>query len=202
MTGRRWPCTISALRIVRNGEGEVGYEVLAGGGQGRTPMIGKTIQRFPAEPHLLSYLEAILRVYNEFGRRDNMFKARIKILVHEIGIDEPSAAASKRNGSRSGRHRGARSAGGRGAAHCLVALRRRVRAALRWPARARAGRSRTDALRPPGLGNLHRQSQAARPRHRDPLAEARAAGRRATRPPTRWTPSPTSPTATRSTRCG
>ena len=76
------------VRIVRNGEGEVGYEVLAGGGQGRTPMIGKTVRAFLPRPHLLSYLEAILRVYNEFGRRDNMFKARIKILVHEIGIDE------------------------------------------------------------------------------------------------------------------
>ena len=76
------------IRIVRNAAGEVGYEVMAGGGQGRTPMIGKTVRAFLPKPHLLSYLEAILRVYNEFGRRDNMFKARIKILVHEIGIEE------------------------------------------------------------------------------------------------------------------
>jgi len=76
------------LRTVRNEDGEIGYEVLVGGGQGRTPMIAKTIRAFLPKPHLLSYLEAILRVYNEFGRRDNMFKARIKILVHEVGIDE------------------------------------------------------------------------------------------------------------------
>ena len=76
------------LRIVRDDDGEVGFEVLVGGGQGRTPMIGKTIRPFLPKPHLLSYLEAILRVYNEYGRRDNMFKARIKILVHEIGVEE------------------------------------------------------------------------------------------------------------------
>jgi sulfite reductase (NADPH) hemoprotein beta-component len=76
------------IRIVRAEDGEVGFEVVVGGGQGRTPMIGKTIRPFVEKDHLLSYLEAILRVYNEYGRRDNMFKARIKILVHEIGIDE------------------------------------------------------------------------------------------------------------------
>ena len=76
------------IRIVRDEDGEIGYAVLAGGGQGRTPMIAKTVRGFLPKRYLLSYLEAILRVYNEFGRRDNMFKARIKILVHEIGIDE------------------------------------------------------------------------------------------------------------------
>ena len=76
------------IRIVRNEAGETGFEVLVGGGQGRTPMIGKTIRPFVDKAHLLSYLEAILRVYNEYGRRDNLFKARIKILVHEVGIDE------------------------------------------------------------------------------------------------------------------
>ncbi|HYN39130.1 MAG TPA: nitrite/sulfite reductase, partial [Rhodospirillales bacterium] len=76
------------IRVVRGDGGEIGYEVLVGGGQGRTPMIAKTIRAFLPKPYLLSYMEAILRVYNEFGRRDNMFKARIKILVHEIGIDE------------------------------------------------------------------------------------------------------------------
>jgi sulfite reductase (NADPH) hemoprotein beta-component len=76
------------VRIVRNEAGEIGFEILVGGGQGRTPMLGKTIRAFVEKQHLLSYLEAILRVYNEYGRRDNMFKARIKILVHEIGIDE------------------------------------------------------------------------------------------------------------------
>jgi sulfite reductase (NADPH) hemoprotein beta-component len=73
------------LRMHRNGTGEAGFEVIVGGGLGRTPMIGKTIREFLPKRHLLSYLEAILRVYNEAGRRDNLFKSRIKILVHEIG---------------------------------------------------------------------------------------------------------------------
>ncbi len=75
------------LRMLRDEAGEIGFEVMVGGGLGRTPMIGKTIRPFLPKRHLLSYLEAILRVYNLFGRRDNMFKARIKILVHEIGAE-------------------------------------------------------------------------------------------------------------------
>ena len=78
------------LIVKRNPEGDLGFEVLVGGGQGRTPMIAKTIRRFVPEPHLLSYLDAILRIYNLIGRRDNKYKARIKILVHELGIDELS----------------------------------------------------------------------------------------------------------------
>ena len=74
-----------ALR--ENTEGKIGFEVVVGGGQGRTPMIAKTIREFLPARHLLSYLEAILRVYNQFGRRDNKYKARIKILVHEIGAE-------------------------------------------------------------------------------------------------------------------
>ncbi len=76
------------LRMHRDEAGEAGFEIIVGGGLGRTPMIGKTIREFLPKRHLLSYLEAILRVYNEFGRRDNMFKSRIKILVHEIGAAE------------------------------------------------------------------------------------------------------------------
>jgi len=79
------------LRMVLNDAGEPGFEVMAGGGQGRTPMIAKTVRTFLPKEHLLSYLEAILRVYNMYGRRDNMYKARIKILVHEIGIEEFSS---------------------------------------------------------------------------------------------------------------
>jgi sulfite reductase (NADPH) hemoprotein beta-component len=76
------------LYLRRNEAGEVGFQVLVGGGLGRTPVIGKTIRGFLPKRHLLSYLEAILRVYNEFGRRDNLYKARIKILVNAIGIDK------------------------------------------------------------------------------------------------------------------
>jgi sulfite reductase (NADPH) hemoprotein beta-component len=76
------------LRMVRNEAGEPGYEVIVGGGLGRTPMIGKTVRDFLPKADLLPYLEAILHVYNREGRRDNKFKARIKILVHETGTDE------------------------------------------------------------------------------------------------------------------
>jgi sulfite reductase (NADPH) hemoprotein beta-component len=76
------------LVIKRNPSGEIGYEVLVGGGLGRTPMIGVTVRDFLPERHLLSYVEAILRVYNLAGRRDNIYKARIKILVHETGREE------------------------------------------------------------------------------------------------------------------
>ena len=75
------------LQIVSNEAGELGFEVVVGGGQGRTPVIAKTIRRFLPERHLLSYLEAILRVYNQLGRRDNIYKARIKILVNQVGAE-------------------------------------------------------------------------------------------------------------------
>jgi sulfite reductase (NADPH) hemoprotein beta-component len=75
------------LQIVER-EGEIGYKVIVGGGLGRTPMIGKTIRAFLPQTDLLPYLEAILSVYNLLGRRDNKYKARIKITVHEHGIDE------------------------------------------------------------------------------------------------------------------
>ena len=75
------------LQIVSNEAGELGFEVVVGGGQGRTPVIAKTIRRFLPEQYLLSYLEAILRVYNQLGRRDNIYKARIKILVNQVGAE-------------------------------------------------------------------------------------------------------------------
>ena len=62
--------------------------MLVGGGLGRTPFIAKTIKQFVHRRDILSYLEAIMRVYNQYGRRDNIYKARIKILVHELGIDK------------------------------------------------------------------------------------------------------------------
>ncbi|HET6467986.1 MAG TPA: nitrite/sulfite reductase [Geminicoccaceae bacterium] len=76
------------LRMHRNDAGEAGFEVIVGGGQGRTPMIGKTIRAYLPVGELLAYTTSIMRVYNRFGRRDNKFKARIKILLHEIGADE------------------------------------------------------------------------------------------------------------------
>jgi sulfite reductase (NADPH) hemoprotein beta-component len=79
------------LRMVRGEAGEPGYEVIVGGGLGRTPMIGKTVRDFLPKADLLPYLEAILQVYNRMGRRDNKFKARIKILVHETGEEEIKA---------------------------------------------------------------------------------------------------------------
>jgi sulfite reductase (NADPH) hemoprotein beta-component len=75
------------LRLHRNGAGEAGFEVIVGGGLGRTPFVGKTIKPFLPKRDLLSYVEAILRVYNQFGRRDNIYKARIKILVHDLGAE-------------------------------------------------------------------------------------------------------------------
>jgi sulfite reductase (NADPH) hemoprotein beta-component len=76
------------LHLKRNNAGELGFAVYVGGGQGRTPMIAKKIREFLPEKDLLSYVTAILRVYNLNGRRDNKYKARIKILVHETGTEE------------------------------------------------------------------------------------------------------------------
>jgi sulfite reductase (NADPH) hemoprotein beta-component len=76
------------LHAIRDQNGEVGFKVLVGGGLGRTPIIGKTIREFLPWQHLLTYLDAILRVYNRYGRRDNIHKARIKILVKERGADK------------------------------------------------------------------------------------------------------------------
>ncbi|MET0941661.1 MAG: nitrite/sulfite reductase, partial [Mesorhizobium sp.] len=76
------------LHLKQNKEGELGFAVYVGGGQGRTPMIAKKVRDFLPEEHLLSYTTAIMRVYNLYGRRDNKYKARIKILVHETGTEE------------------------------------------------------------------------------------------------------------------
>ncbi|WP_110708968.1 nitrite/sulfite reductase [Salinicola sp. CR57] len=76
------------LRLFLNDAGELRFRVLAGGGMGRTPMIGEVVRADLPWQHLLTYLEAIVRVYNQFGRRDNKFKARIKILVKALGVDE------------------------------------------------------------------------------------------------------------------
>ncbi len=83
------------LRLHLNAAGERGWEVLVGGGQGRTPMVAVTVRDWLPEADLLSYLTAVMRVYNLSGRRDNKYKARIKILVHEMGADAFSAAVEK-----------------------------------------------------------------------------------------------------------
>ncbi len=73
---------------LKKSDGDIGFEVFVGGGQGRTPAVAVSIRDFLPKRHLLSYLEAILRVYNQLGRRDNLYKARIKILVKSVGGDE------------------------------------------------------------------------------------------------------------------
>ena len=111
------------LRMHRNEAGEIGFEVLVGGGQGRTPVIAKTIRPFLPKRHLLSYLEAILRIYNQLGRRDNLYKARIKILVDSVGADRFTQLVEEewqqiRDGY-------ARPAGGRDRAHPRLSSPRR-----------------------------------------------------------------------------
>ena len=76
------------LEVVNNAAGEPGLRIFVGGGLGRTPVIGKVLRDFLPRRHLLSYLDAVLRVYNRYGRRDNLYKARIKILVNTLGIEE------------------------------------------------------------------------------------------------------------------
>jgi len=76
-----------ALRLHRNAAGEAGFEVMVGGGLGRTPYLAQTIKPLLPKRDVLSYVEAVLRTYNQFGRRDNIWKARIKILVHDLGAE-------------------------------------------------------------------------------------------------------------------
>jgi sulfite reductase (NADPH) hemoprotein beta-component len=83
------------LQIVKKDDGEVGFKVLVGGGLGRTPVIGSVVREFLPEKDLLTYLEAVLRVYNLNGRRDNKYKARIKILVKSMGVEKFAAAVEE-----------------------------------------------------------------------------------------------------------
>lgn len=76
------------LSVVKNAQGEIGFRILVGGGMGRTPILGSEICDFLPWQHVMTYIEAIMRVYNQYGRRDNIYKARIKILVKAIGIEE------------------------------------------------------------------------------------------------------------------
>src|SRR6185436_12816108 len=82
------------LRLVKNEAGELGWQVRVGGGMGRTPIIGSVVREFLPWDQLLNYVEAVIRVYNRYGRRDNAWKARIKILVKAEGqryIDDVEA---------------------------------------------------------------------------------------------------------------
>jgi sulfite reductase (NADPH) hemoprotein beta-component len=83
------------LELLANDQGEIGLKVLVGGGLGRTPAIGSVICEWLDKKHMLTYLEAVLRVYNKYGRRDNKFKARIKILVKAMGVDAFRAAVEQ-----------------------------------------------------------------------------------------------------------
>jgi sulfite reductase (NADPH) hemoprotein beta-component len=76
------------LTVVANEAGEIGFRVMVGGGLGRTPIIGSVVREFLPRQHMLSYIEAVMRVYNQYGRRDNIYKARIKILVKALGVEE------------------------------------------------------------------------------------------------------------------
>ena len=76
------------LSVLRNEAGEIGFRVMVGGGLGRTPIIGSVTKDFLPWQHMLSYIEAVMRVYNQYGRRDNIYKARIKILLKALGVEE------------------------------------------------------------------------------------------------------------------
>jgi len=76
------------LTVLKNAEGEIGFRVMVGGGLGRTPILGSVVREFLPWQHALTYIEAVMRVYNQYGRRDNIYKARIKILLKAIGVVE------------------------------------------------------------------------------------------------------------------
>ncbi len=76
------------LTVVHNAAGEIGFKVMVGGGMGRTPILGSVVRDFLPWQHMLTYIEAVMRVYNQYGRRDNKYKARIKILLKALGVEE------------------------------------------------------------------------------------------------------------------
>ena len=127
------------LQVVRDAAGELGFTVYVGGGLGRTPFIGRKVRDFLPERDLLGYIEAILRVYNLEGRRDNKYKARIKILVHEKSLETLKAEIEAEFEARDTDP--ARPAGGRGRAGrgLLRPARARSEAAAQRPRRAAQG---------------------------------------------------------------
>ena len=186
------------LHAVRDAAGEIGFRVIVGGGLGRTPIIGHAVREFLPWQHLLTYLDAILRVYNRYGRRDNIHKARIKILVKERGPE-----AFRREVEEEWAHLKD------GPATLVAEEIARVESRFTRPAYedlaatdlgVRGGaRRRPRVLR---LDEAQRPSaQGRRATPRSPPRSRRPACRRATSPRTRWTRSPTSPTATASASC-
>ena len=168
--------------VKRNEKGELGFAVYVGGGMGRTPMLGKKIRDFLPEEDLLAYSEAILRVYNMYGRRDNKFKARIKILVHETGVE------NDRRGDRGGVRGEPRTAccacrRRRSAASPPISRRRPMRSAPAASVVARARAARRSGLRPLGAPQRQPPPRAGlRDRHHLAEADRRRAGRRHRRP--------------------
>ena len=76
------------LSVIKNEAGEIGFKVMVGGGMGRTPILGSVVREFLPWQHALTYIEAVMRVYNQYGRRDNIYKARVKILLKALGVEE------------------------------------------------------------------------------------------------------------------
>jgi sulfite reductase (NADPH) hemoprotein beta-component len=175
-----------ALRLHRNAAGETGFEVMVGGGLGRTPFLAKTIKQFLPTRDVLSYVEAVLRVYNQYGRRDNIYKARIKILVHELGAE--AFAREVEQEWRSIRD---------GALALEPAAVTEIAARFRYPAYERLADNPIDSRapdRPPSTpGWQFGRHTRCQPCHRDAVAQAEG-GRPAMPPRTRWTRSPISPT--------
>ena len=164
--------------------GRIGYKVIAGGGMGRTPYIAHVMSEFVEREDILAYLEAVLRVYNQDSRRDNIHKQRIKILINAIGAGgnaPPRRARIRRD--QGARH--AAIAAGRTGPH-----RRLFRAARNLKAAARCHSEAGDRdFENWAKTNIHRPSRA-RLCHRHHLPQEPSARCRATPAPSRWTPSP------------
>ena len=184
------------LRLHKNAAGETGFEVLVGGGLGRTPFIAKTIKPFVHGHDLLSYVEAILRVYNQYGRRDNIYKARIKILVHELGIEKFAQEVEEEWLQM------------RDSALTIDdAVIEDIRSRFSYPAYEKLPHMPEElkkAAHDPHFEAWRKNSvvpaQGAGLRDRDAVAEAGGRTARAMPPPTRWTRSPISPTNIRSAK--
>ena len=171
---------------------------MVGGGLGRTPFLAKTIKPFLPKRDVLSYVEAMLRLYNQYGRRDNIYKARIKILVHDMGAEQFAKEVEAEWQNDQGRRAGARSGGHRRHRGALSAIPDYEPLADNPPELQAARKS--DARFAAWLDNSvtnHKQPGLC---HRDAVAQADRQARRATAPRTRWTRSPISRTATASAK--